>query len=218
MLDGLQYWIGNLTILKGVFLAVSPGQVCGLFGRNGCGKSTLLKLAAGQLTPSSGSVFIDGERFHRPMLRRRFAHIAYLPQESMLPRRLRIRTMLRFLHALDEESADDEILSPILRCDRVGELSGGKLRLLELMFVLSLGRHYALLDEPFTGVEPILVERMLDEIRRYITQGKSVLVTDHEYPSVLEIADEAYLMRDRTCHHLDGNSGLREQLHSHGYL
>ena len=218
VLDALHYWIGSSNILKGVYLEVRPGQVCALFGANGSGKSSLLKLAAGQMSPSSGSVFINGHRFFRPKIRRRFSHLAYLPQQSMLPRRMRVRSVLERLPEAQLEGQVSDLLRPMHNCTFVGDLSLGQLRLLEFLFALSLDRDFVLLDEPFGSVEPLIAERMQSLIAEYAQTGRAILLTDHQYRSVMEVANDAYLLRGGVCLHLDDSRSLRKQLEENAFL
>lgn len=208
VLDAIQYWIGQKDILRNVYLHVPPGRICGLLGPNGCGKTTLLKVAAGQLRPRNGAVWIDGKRYARPARRSRFASLSYLPQETMLPHSIPV-------HHLEKGALFFQKSIP--GRGRVGDLSGGELRLLELSIVLSLNRRYVLLDEPFTGVEPILVEQMIRMLQEYITGDRAVLLTDHLYESVLEIADDLYVMNDGSCLRLKG-ADVRRELAVQGYL
>lgn len=218
IIDAVHYSIAGVDILKGVYLELNPGTVCGLLGSNGCGKSTLLQLAAGQLMPSSGSVAIDGRKFHRRNLRQRFREIAYLPQNSMLPRRLPVKALVPSLQSQYGLAKNDPILRKVLVARHVQDLSGGQLRLVELVFLLSLGRRYVLLDEPFTGVEPLIVEMLLERISRYVQCGGAVLLTDHAYRDVLCVSTHVYLMRGGTCRKLDSSSDLAEQLWEFGYI
>ena len=216
VLDSIFYEVPELRILQGVYLRVEPGEVCSLFGRNGSGKSTLLKVGAGQISPSSGLIIIDGERFHKTSLRRRFSKIAYLPQDSMLPSDLKVRRLMAAFPNAARLTKDAVIEGLLLR--RVGELSGGERRYLEIQLLLSLERAYVLMDEPFTGVEPHLVDGISQVLTRAARQGVGFLITDHYHHYTLPITDDAYVMKDRQCRHLEKGRDLREQLEAHGYL
>jgi len=176
VVDGVFYRVPSLDILKGVHLKARAGAITGLFGRNGSGKTTLLKIASGQIRPNSGLTIIDGNRLHKPSKRERFAKIAYLPQASMLPADVTVQTLVRSA-GLSSARVPDRLSS---RMDqRVRTLSGGERRLLEVALVLGLERDYVLLDEPFTGVEPILIDAIAAQIERAAAQGTGLLITDH---------------------------------------
>lgn len=173
VLDAVFYEVAGRRILAGAYLRAEPGRVLGLLGRNGSGKSILLKIAAGQLQPTSG--LVDGDRLHRPSLRRRFAHIAYLPQDPLLPGGVRIGAAIRSFPPAARTLLDDPALRARLD-GRVGELSTGEQRYLEFRLVLALGRAYTLLDEPFTGVEPLLIERMVTDLREHAARGHAFVL------------------------------------------
>lgn len=215
ILDGVFHRVPSLDILKGVHLKARAGAITGLFGRNGSGKTTLLKIASGQIQPNSGLTIIDGDRLHKPSKRTRYAKIAYLPQASMLPVDVPVRTVVRSAD-LSSSRVPDRLSD---RMDqRVRTLSGGERRLLEVAIVLGLERDYVLLDEPFTGVEPILIDAIGTRIEQAAAQGTGVLVTDHYHQHVTPLADEAYVLWQKQCDRLDGDASIRDQLVQMGYL
>jgi lipopolysaccharide export system ATP-binding protein len=217
ILDGIFYEVSQLQILQGVFLKVEPGKICGLFGRNGSGKSTLLKIAAGQMAPSGGLTVIDSERMHKKSLKYRFTKISYLPQDSMLPKEMSVKQLIRSFPGNMSCLLEDSFISGLLG-KRIGELSTGKRRYLEIQLLLSLDRAYVLLDEPFTGIEPLLIDRITDRITHLAAQGRGFLLTDHYKHYSIPIVDDAYLMINKQCRHLNLSLDLRGQLQDYGYL
>ncbi|WP_263784507.1 ATP-binding cassette domain-containing protein [Salinibacter grassmerensis] len=215
VLDGVFYRVPGLSILQGVHLKASAGAVTGLFGRNGSGKTTLLKVAAGQIQPNSGLTIIDGTRLHKPSKRQRFAKIAYLPQASMLPADASVQALARSA-GLSPDQVPDRLASSLNQ--KVRTLSGGERRLLEVAIVLGLERDYVLLDEPFTGVEPLLIDAIGRRIEQAAAQGTGVLLTDHYHQHVMPLADDAYVLRQKQCAPLNGDAALHDQLVEMGYF
>lgn len=195
-------------------MKVKPGNITALIGRNGSGKSTLLKVAAGQIKPSSGISIIDGVRIHNKSVRNRFQSIAYLPQKSMLPRDLSVRRILKSV-VLSAKYLRDPIIEKILD-QKVLELSGGEQRYLEIAIIFSLNRNYFLMDEPFTGVEPLIIDLIIERIKEQARRGKGILITDHLYRYITEIANEAYLMHNKQCYPVNGD--ISTELKKLGYL
>jgi lipopolysaccharide export system ATP-binding protein len=215
IVDGVFYRVPSLAILQGVHLKARAGRVTALFGRNGSGKTTLLKVAGGQLQPQSGLTIIDGDRLRRPSKRTRYAKIAYLPQDSMLPTDVTVRTLIRSA-ALAPSQVPDRLSDRAAQ--QVRTLSGGERRLLELAIVLGLERDYVLLDEPFTGVEPILIDSIGERIERAAARGTGILLTDHYHQHVTPLADDAYVLWQKQCYRLDEDSSIHDQLVQMGYL
>lgn len=190
ILDSIFYYYKNLEVLKGVYLEVEKGKITCLIGRNGSGKSTLFKVASGQLHTENGLIHINGDRFHKPSKKERFEHIAYLPQKSFLPRSLIVRELID-----EDRFQQDEIILRITN-NKIKELSTGERRYVEILFVLSLNRDFVLLDEPFTGLSPILIEKVIEHIQEVKKQGKGVLISDHYMRYIVDIGDTFYLLED----------------------
>lgn len=200
ILDCIFYKVPELSILEGVYLKVKPGQITAIIGRNGSGKSTLLKIAAGLLRPTSGITIIDSQRIHTRSLKTRFKKIGYLPQDSMLPTDI---TVKRIITSLPESKklTDDALIQRIYN-HKVNQLSGGEKRYLEVAILFSLERKYILLDEPFTGIEPTIIDLIIDKIREEAKRGKGILLTDHLHRYISKIANKGYLMHNRQCYDL----------------
>lgn len=141
--------------------------------------------------------------------------VAFLPQESFLPARFRVDSCIGSFLA-DPTARDmvrnDHFVRPLLR-ERVSDLSGGELRRIELLLVLSLDRAFFYLDEPFSELDPIHTER-IESLLRERVRTAGIVVTDHDYRSILTVSDRLFLLRDgRTIHVRD-----REHLEELGYL
>jgi ABC-type multidrug transport system ATPase subunit len=211
--DGIRIVFGQRQLLGSIYLRVQTGQIVGLLGRNGSGKSVLLQTIFGARTVADASVRVNSQRvvpaFERPGL------LNYLPQEPLLPPSLPLHRAARLLGV---DLAHATARFPELRAQfgcRVGGLSGGSARLLQALLVLHAPTAFSLFDEPFSGVMPVHVETLAEEMQR-LKQRKGLLITDHRYAEVLPLCDVVYLLHQGRLLKLDGD--VREQLRDYGYL
>lgn len=192
-------------VVNGVSFKVNPGEVVGLLGPNGAGKTTSFYMIVGLEHCDQGEVRINEKDVtHMPMhLRARFG-VSYLPQESSIFRKLSVQDNLLAVLELRERSAQarlekarqlmEEFSVGHLAKSKGFTLSGGERRRVEIARALALEPHFILLDEPFTGVDPIAVAEIQDIIRRLKKKGLGVLITDHSVRETLAITDRAYIM------------------------
>src|SRR6185369_9957706 len=138
LFDSITFSSKEHDILRGIYVNVEPGRIVGLLGRNGGGKSLLLKIAADQLSPTHGNIFIDGIAAVQYARTERFAHLAYLPQDSFLPPDIFVRQLITISTGRAALVKDDIIITMLDK--RISELSGGDRRYLEIYFILSLNR------------------------------------------------------------------------------
>ena len=211
--DGIRIEFGGRQVLGSIYLRVQTGQIVGLLGRNGSGKSVLLQTIFGARAVADASVRVDGRRvvpaFRQPGL------LNYLPQESLLPPSLTLARAAQLLR-VDIEAATARF--PELRPQfdkRLGELSGGSARLVQALLLLHADTAFSLFDEPFSGVMPVHVETLAEEMQ-HVKARKGLLITDHRYAEVLPICDVVYLLHQARLLRLDGD--VREQLRDYGYL
>lgn len=214
VLDSIFYSVPKLKILTGVYLEINPGKVTALIGQNGSGKSTLLKIAAGQIKASSGITKINGNRFFSKSLKNRFRSIGYLPQQSMLPGDMKVFNVISSFSSA--EFLTEDLFFKKLINQKVKELSGGERRFLEISLIMSLNRDFILLDEPFSGVEPHIIERIIELIREESGKNKGILLTDHMHRYVTNVADDGYLLHNRQCYRL--GKDVAGELKKIGYL
>ena len=211
--DGIRIAFGGREVLGSIYMRVQTGQIVGLLGRNGSGKSVLLQTIFGARAVADASVRVNGRRvvpaFRQPGL------LNYLPQEPLLPPSLLLAQAARML-GVDMEAATARF--PELRSQfgqRLGELSGGSARLVQALLLLHQPTVFSLFDEPFSGVMPVHVETLAEEMQRLKTR-KGLLITDHRYAEVLPICDVVYLLHQGRLLQLTGD--MREQLRDYGYL
>lgn len=182
-------------VLRGIFVKIPANSLVGLWGRNGSGKTTLLKMGAGLLMPDSGNIFINGENVCNLASKARYKCISYLPQGTFIPSDLSIEQLENKIPSLSS-FAKNHVFLMKNRKTKIGLLSTGEKRFLEIVLLFSLDRQFYLLDEPFTGVEPNLVDTLEDFLILQKNNGKGILLTDHNYRHVANIVDFAYLLKD----------------------
>jgi ABC-type multidrug transport system ATPase subunit len=189
--DGIQFSHDERTLLTGIYMKCAVGSVTGLLGRNGSGKSTLLKLAFGSLRTELISVRINQKPIDQPSFTSR--QIAYLPQDSFVPDELTLRQILKLYEVPENKifHSFPELREDILKS--AGQLSGGRLRLFEVLLILNSKVSFCLLDEPFTGLTPLWIERLVDYINE-IKSSKGIILSDHLYRQVVGLSDSLYLL------------------------
>lgn len=205
--EGLVKSYGGRKVVDQVSLELSRGEVVGLLGPNGAGKTTTFHMITGFIKPEEGKIFLDGtEITHMPVYKRARQGIGYLSQEPSVFRKLTVEENIRaILEMLDVPKAEqrrrvDELLEKLnitnLAQQRAGTLSGGERRRVELARALAPKPAFLLLDEPFTGVDPIVRAEIQKIVRMLCSEGLGILITDHNVRETLEITERAYLMYD----------------------
>ena len=198
---------GGRRVVDAVNLEVKGSEVIGLLGPNGAGKTTTFHMMVGLVPPDEGQVILNDEDLTAaPIYERARAGISYLPQESSVFRRLTVEeNLLAILQTLDLSSEQQQERSQALMkmlgishlaTHKAFTLSGGERRRVEIARALVLSPYFLLLDEPFTGVDPIAVTEIQKIIRRLITSGIGVLITDHNVRETLGICDRAYIVNE----------------------
>ena len=194
-------------VVKGISVRVDQGSVVGLLGPNGAGKTTTFYMIVGLVSPDSGNVKIDGMDVTRmPMYRRSGFGIGYLPQEPSVFRKLTVEDNLLAMLETTEltrterlektENLMEEFRISHVRKRRGIELSGGERRRVEIARALVTDPNFLLLDEPFTGIDPISLGELQDMIGYLAKRGIGVLITDHNVRETLAIVDHAYIVNE----------------------
>src|SRR6478752_2115510 len=188
-------------VVRGVNLKISRGEVVGLLGPNGAGKTTSFYMIVGLVAPETGRIMVDDSDITRlPMyLRARNYGISYLPQEPSVFRKLTVEeNLLAVLETLELSSEQrheriEELLTQMglegVRHSRAYVLSGGERRRLEIARSLVLSPSFVLLDEPFSGIDPLTVKDLQEIIRDLAKSGIGVLITDHNVRETLTVTD-----------------------------
>ena len=211
---GLVKSFGRRRVVDGVDFEVEPGEIVGLLGPNGAGKTTSFRMTCGMIDPDAGTVRLGAQEVTDWPMSRRASEggMGYLAQESSVFRRLSVQNNL--LGVMEMLGVDrrtrrrrcDELLEQFgiskLRRSRAMSLSGGERRRLEIARSLVSNPKIILLDEPFTGIDPVTIDNIQAIIRDLRDRGIAILITDHQVRETLEITDRSYVIRAGSvlCH------------------
>lgn len=192
--DSIRKSFGDKQVLTDIYVGCKTGDIIGLLGRNGIGKSTFLKILFGSLHTDHKHIAINGEHVIQPF--KKEGAVGYLNQDNFLPKSFTVKNILKMFDDEVDEPAfhADELISKILNT-RIGELSGGESRYLEVRLILSLKKQFVLLDEPFNGISPIHIDSIKEMIRKQSAK-KGIILTDHDYHNVLDVANKYMLLFD----------------------
>ncbi len=207
------------TVVKGVSVEVSQGEIVGLLGPNGAGKTTSFYMIVGLIQPNEGKIFLDQEEItNEPMYKRAKRGIGYLPQEASVFRKLSVEDNIMAILQMtqlsknEQEAKLEELIGEFslnhVRTNRGDLLSGGERRRTEIARALATDPKFILLDEPFAGVDPIAVEDIQSIVHKLKDRNIGILITDHNVQETLSITERAYLL-------FEGNilkSGTAEEL------
>jgi lipopolysaccharide export system ATP-binding protein len=193
-------------VVDDVELEIGQGEVVGLLGPNGAGKTTTFYILVGLARPDSGRVLLNDEEItDLPMYLRARSGISYLPQEPSVFRQLtseeNLLAVLETLPLTPEQQRDrlEELLAQMgletVRTSKAYTLSGGERRRLEIARSLTLQPSFVLLDEPFSGIDPLTVKDLQELIRDLAKSGIGVLITDHNVRETLSVTDRAYILK-----------------------
>ena len=202
---GLVKTYSGRAVVNEVAISIAQRTIVGLLGRNGAGKTTTFRMIMGMITPDHGSVIFEGRNITKlPMYRRARLGIGYLSQEPSIFQRLSVRDNLyAILETMSitnaERNRKADMLIESFGLSEVAYsqgkfLSGGERRKLEIARAMITDPSLILLDEPFSGVDPIAVEDLQREIHRLVASGVSILITDHNVERTLEVVDRAYII------------------------
>ncbi len=198
---------GALEAVRDIDIAVAPGEIVGLLGPNGAGKTTTFNIIVGRIRPTGGRVFLgDEEITHLPMYQRARKGLTYLPQEPSVFRKLTVEeNILAILETLplsrrERRERLDQLLGELDLRDKARQrgltLSGGERRRVEITRALVLDPRFMLLDEPFSGIDPIAVTEIQKIIYQLRDRGIGIVITDHNVRETLSICDRAYIIKD----------------------
>jgi len=209
--DSIILEFGNHRVLQDVYFTNETGKITGILGRNGCGKSCLMNIIYGVLPTNDKSIRIDGKAifdgYRNPELFR------YLPQFNYIPKDFRVRRIfsdfgLDFAQFVSRFPDFEKYNSM-----RIGMLSGGERRIIEIYMILASKTKFCMLDEPFSHIMPLHVEA-LKNIMIEEKQNKGIIITDHLYKNITEISDHLYVITNGKAH----LTKEKEDLKTLGYI
>jgi ABC-type multidrug transport system ATPase subunit len=193
--DSVMISFGDLQLLSGVEMSCETGDIVGILGRNGCGKSTLLKIIFGTQHTFQKNIRIDNKPYEWPS--QTGNQIAYLPQHGFLPGNLSLKRIVQLF--IPCRNKRNNILNhhriESIKQKTPHQLSGGERRFFEVLLLVHLDVKFVLLDEPFSGIEP-QYKKLIGEIFDEFRKEKGFIITDHDYKSILEVADTIKLLKD----------------------
>ncbi|MDR1907215.1 MAG: LPS export ABC transporter ATP-binding protein [Puniceicoccales bacterium] len=198
---------GERNVVNRVNLTLFSGEIIGILGPNGAGKTTTFYMLVGLVKPNGGRVLLNERDITQlPMHRRAHLGIGYLPQENSIFKKLSVYDNLKIIAEhlpLDATKLDAAIYSVLeelgiqaLATQKAYTLSGGERRRLEIARTLMINPQFLLLDEPFSGVDPISVADIQNIIAHLKKKGIGILITDHNVRETLSIVDRAYLLHE----------------------
>lgn len=210
--DGIRKKFNERVVLSDVYLKCETSEIIGLLGRNGSGKSTLLRIIFGIEAAADKCIRIDSvSKNNKNVL---LNEISYLSQEQFLPNYLSVHKAISL--SIDKVSrkifCEDEFVKSLLN-KKISHLSGGELRYLEIKIVLSNPSKFVLLDEPYNGLSPLMVDKV-NEMIKANSNKKGIIITDHNYQNVIKISSRIILIKDGRTHTIENNTELIEK----GYL
>ena len=211
-MDSVQKRYDIQSILSDVYLKCETNDIIGLLGRNGSGKSTLLKIIFG--IENADFKFVRIDEVVKTKTSDLFNEISYLSQDNFIPNQLSVKKAISLSingeHVYDFYN-DDMIQSFSNR--KIAQLSGGELRYLEIKLVLCSTSKFVLLDEPYSGLSPLMIEKV-NALIKVNAIRKGILITDHNYENVIAISTKLMLMKEGKLHHIKSKGELVDK----GYL
>ena len=211
-IDSIKKSFDNKNILQDIYLKINSGDIVGLLGRNGSGKSTLLNIIFGTLEAESKFIKINDTVYEKVYINKNVVN--YLPQNDFLPKDLKVKSLINicFKKSISKNIKNDEIIKKIINT-KIRNISGGELRYLEIKLLLNLESKFLLLDEPFNGVSPLLIEKIKKMIKEN-SLNKGIILTDHDYRNVLSVANRIHFLKDGSLIEIKNKIELKK----YGYI
>ncbi|TRX38069.1 ATP-binding cassette domain-containing protein [Flavobacterium sp. ZT3R18] len=210
--DSVRKQFDSKLVVSDVYLKCETNEIIGLLGRNGSGKSTLLKIIFGIVSAENKCIRIDGVVKNK--VSQLLKEISYLHQESFIPNHFTVKKAISLSVSIEKiaDFLEDTMIQSILD-KKINYLSSGELRYLEIKLVLFNSSKFVLLDEPYNGLSPIMVEKV-NQLIQDNSSKKGIVITDHDYENVIGISTQLLLMKEGKVHTVKNKMDLMER----GYL
>ena len=210
-IDSVDLEFDGKKVLYGIYIKSERGKVTGILGRNGSGKTSLLRILFGDLKPKYKNIRCNGKCLPRPLYRT--GRIAYLPQHPLLPKHLSIHRAFELFNVSWEQFMNLFQSFKEYKKKRIKDLSSGEIRVVETYLVLMSNKEIILLDEPFSFIAPIYVEKFTALINQ-VKKRSIIILTDHFYNDILAVSETVYLLKNGCSKNIED----MEELKREGYV
>lgn len=210
-IDNVELYFNKKTILNGVYLKAQTNTITGILGRNGCGKSCLLSIIFGSLSSKYALIRINNKPITKALYLTN--QVAFLPQFNFTPNQININKLFKLYKVSWKDFEANFPEFKTYKSKTINYLSGGERRVIEIYLILNTPSNLILLDEPFSNISPIYIEKIKQIIKR-VNKTKAIVLTDHSYNEVIDIADQIYLLKNgctKLINHI-------KELESYNYL
>ena len=206
-IDNIELYFAEKQILNGVYLKTETGKITGILGANGCGKSSLLNIFFGSLQPRHKLIRIDKKPYLKPLFR--YGMATYLPQHNFIPPNMKLETSFKLFKVELDEFLNNFPEFKDYKKARMRELSGGQQRVVEIYICLNSRAELILLDEPFSHLSPLYIEKIKNLIQD-LKKEKAIILTDHMYRHILDTSDELYLLKNSSTKLINKTNELED--------
>jgi ABC-type multidrug transport system ATPase subunit len=210
-IDSVELSFDDKKILYGVYLKAETGKITGILGRNGCGKTSLLRIIFGDLKPKYKNIRRNEKHLKEALFKTNT--IAYLPQHQLLPNNIKLKKAFHIFGSSWEGFITEFDSFKVHHNSKTNQISSGELRLLETYLILDSDKEIIILDEPFSFIAPLYIEKF-KTILKEKKKKSAIIITDHFYREIIAVSDSIYLLKN-------GSSKLiksKKDLENEGYL